>query len=283
MQSWLRHNPAPKESDLLNIARALLTAQPEMAPLIRLANEIALATDQRDPREALARSLSGFLSVLKTASGRIAPHFSQRLRRKWNGNKWDLMTYSYSSTVLKAIRRARNRIGIVWCSEGRPALEGRRTAQAVAGMGLPVYFTTDAALPYSVCIAEALVLGADSIQQYLNTICFENKVGSNALVESARFFKTPVWILADTTKLLPLALVRLGSQEKEKPIREVWAGAPKGVSVWNYYFESFPYAKGLDVLTERGWLSYAQLLHALASIRVSRRMKELMNGQPAVA
>src|SRR2546425_777114 len=43
LQSWLRRHPKPTEQELLDIASALLRAQPSMAPLLRLANELALA------------------------------------------------------------------------------------------------------------------------------------------------------------------------------------------------------------------------------------------------
>src|SRR5947209_14885478 len=41
LQSWLRRHPKPTEQELLDIASALLRAQPSMAPLLRLANELA--------------------------------------------------------------------------------------------------------------------------------------------------------------------------------------------------------------------------------------------------
>ena len=275
---WVRQNPDPGETELMEVARALLNAQPVMAPLVRLANEVALSIDEPTPVEALARSLSRFRGVLKTAPEQIARHFSQALRRRRQSKQWTVATYSYSSTVLRAILQARNQIGIVWCSEGRPALEGRRTARALARMKLLVHFTTDAALIRRICAAEALIIGADSVKQEFYSIVFENKVGTSALADRARFFERPIWVLTDTTKFLPSALARLSdSRERERPAKEVWTQPPKGVHIWNYYFESLGYETGLRVLTEKGWMSCNQLRHELASVRVSPRLKELMN------
>src|SRR5207302_8319674 len=55
LQSWLRRHPKPTEQELLDIARALLHAQPSMAPLLRLANDVALAADAEDASRALDR------------------------------------------------------------------------------------------------------------------------------------------------------------------------------------------------------------------------------------
>jgi len=272
---WLRRKPTARKTELMEVARALLNAQPSMAPLIRLANEVALSVDVQASIEALAESLSLFRKVLETAPMRIAQHFSKALRRK---GQWTLATYSYSSTVLRAICQSRKKVGIVLCSEGRPAVEGRRTAREIARMGLVVHFTTDAALTRDLCAANVLVIGADSVRAHDNWIHFLNKVGTQALVDSARCFENPVWILADTTKFLPRELAILSDyRERARPAREVWTRPPRNVVVCNYYFDFVGYETGMRVLTEKGWLKYNQLRRELASVRVSPRLKELVN------
>src|SRR2546425_7548868 len=81
LQSWLRRHPKPNEQELLDIASALLRAQPSMAPLLRLANELALAADAEDASRAFPFSLSQFHKALVSAPGKIANHFWREIGR----------------------------------------------------------------------------------------------------------------------------------------------------------------------------------------------------------
>ena len=145
LQQWTRRHSNITRDELLAIARALLFAQPAMAPLLRLANEVALAAEERVPSRYLARALKHFSSTVRTGPGRIARHFRSALR---GGDKKIITTYSYSSTVLQAILAARAQIWQVICSEGRPGLEGRKTVEQILrrGKGVGACLTTDAAL-----------------------------------------------------------------------------------------------------------------------------------------
>src|SRR5712692_6611766 len=80
LQAWLRRHPRPTEADLLEITRALLRAQPSMAPLLRLANEVALAADSRSPARDLARAAASFRNLLQNGPRRIARLLGRALR-----------------------------------------------------------------------------------------------------------------------------------------------------------------------------------------------------------
>src|SRR5487761_407280 len=164
LQQWVRRHSKISRNDLLTAARALLIAQPAMAPLLRLANELALATEPPAPSRYLAR---------------IARHFRSALGK---GDPKIIITYSYSSTVLQAIVAARSRIWQVICSEGRRGVEGRKTVEQILrlGKGVGASLTTDAALHMFTTYSHALVVGAHALQ-----------------------IRCPVWVLADTSKLLP--------------------------------------------------------------------------------
>src|SRR5713226_6328400 len=100
LQAWLRRHPRPTEADLHEITRALPRAQPSMAPLLRLANEVALAADSGSPARDLARAAGLFRRLLTTGASRIARRLGRALRD--DGYK-KVVTYSYSSTVLAAL------------------------------------------------------------------------------------------------------------------------------------------------------------------------------------
>lgn len=272
LQAWLRRHAKPSEAELLEIARALLRAQPSMAPILRLANSVALAADHENPPEAVARAVTDMRAVLRMAPEKIAKRFDAALRRRPHRS---IATYSYSSTVVQALRHAHSRIRDVHCSESRPSLEGRATARRLASAGIHVVLETDASLFSRAREQDLVALGADQIGEW----SFVNKIGTETIVARATGAGKSVWVLADTTKFLPRGLSLLASRfaPKPKPGWEVWRNPPRGVVVSSDYFEPTPYRRGVRVLTERGWMTPGQVRRELRKIRVSPRWKGLAN------
>jgi translation initiation factor 2B subunit (eIF-2B alpha/beta/delta family) len=269
LDSWLRRRPKPVQDELREVARALLLAQSAMAPLLRLGNEVALAADAARPARALSRSLAAFRHVLDHGPATIAKLFARSLART---PRVHCLTYSYSSTVVQALTRARAHVQSVYCAEGRPGFEGRKTARKLAQAGIDVFLTTDAGILNYIEAVDAVIIGADAILPK----GFINKVGTAAIVSRASEAGKPVAILADTTKLLPgsefaarVLPLRLGSS------RDVWPRPPSGVSCLNPLFEVVPFARRkFRVLTERGWLNPAALRAKIQQIQVSPRLPE---------
>jgi len=270
LQSWLRRHPRPTEDDLLEIARALLRAQSWMAPFLRLANEVARAVDARNPADSLVAAIAGFARVLRIAPERIAQNFVKALPRH---RSW-MFTYSYSSTVVRALTHAKSRIRIVYCSESRPGYEGRTTATKLARAGIRVCLSTDATL-ISNPLLHNLVLGADKILPY----GFENKIGSQVLAERVRRFRhgrKAVWVLADTTKFWPESWERSRFWKYNPgPAAQVWKDAPRKVWVKNNYFDFTRFFPGVRICTERGWMTPEQVRRQMKRIRISPRLKAL--------
>src|SRR6185437_13136443 len=263
LEQWARRHPRVSRDELLAVAHALLFAQPAMAPLLRLANEVALAADETVPSHYLARVLKHFSSALRAGPPGIARYFRSALR---GGDKKIITTYSYSSTVLQAIIAAHSRIWQVICSEGRPGLEGRKTVEEVLrrGKGIGACLTTDAALHIFTAHSYALVLGADSLEE----AGFTNKAGTGALVAYAMQIECPVWVLADTSKLLPRAIDTIRA-DRNGPDAEIWPDAPARLSILNPYFERTRYQPGIRILTENGWRTPAQVSREIQAIKVS--------------
>lgn len=274
LQQWVRRHLRISRDELLAVARALLIAQPAMVPLLRLANEVALVAEESVPSRYLERALMRFSSTLRTGSPRIARHFRSALRA---GDKKIITTYSYSSTVLQAILAARARIWQVICSEGRPGLEGRKTVEQILrrGKGIGTCLTTDAALHMFTAHSHALVVGADSLEE----AGFTNKAGTGALTAYAVQLECPVWVLADTSKLLPRAIDAIRA-DRNGPDAEIWPDAPKRLSILNPYFERTRYQPGIRILTERGWRTPAQIRREIQAIKVSPLLATLARHPP---
>lgn len=258
---FLKHSgPAsgPLAEQLGELAEAIRQAQPSMAPLLNLGHRVAQAAAQgRVSQRQLLRALERFRQQLRRAKRQIARRLAARLRPRSV-----VLTYSYSSTVLAALLAVRSRLARVICSESRPLLEGRRLAEKLGRAGIQVVLVADAALPARVREADAVVVGADAVfaEGYVN------KIGTRVLEEQARAARKPFYVLADTSKILPSG-VATPYRIEDKPARELWPRAPRGVRVESRYFERVPWSRsfgtGVVLLTQRGPMSARNLRRLL--------------------
>jgi translation initiation factor 2B subunit (eIF-2B alpha/beta/delta family) len=267
LRGRLDRPPEASSAELAAIARTLLNVQPEMAPLVRLANEVAFAAEAARPKARLEQALGWFERHMRTAPEEIA----RRLRRALPPAA-TIVTYSYSSTVLRALVRAREKIARVYCSESRPGNEGREMAARLARAGVRVTLLTDAAHFALPPVEDHVILGADRITRR----GFVNKIGSERLAERARRARRPpaLWLVADTSKFLPDALERL-VVERPGPAREIWRNPPQGVRLENPYFGFTPFVPRMRILSERGWMAPREAARAIGRIRVAALLLRL--------
>ena len=160
------------------------------------------------------------------------------------------MTISSSSSVAVALTAIRaTRPLHVSCSEGRPALEGRRLAADLAGLGVPVTFFADAAIAHALSDADAVLVGADAIA----ASSFLNKSGTRMLAAAASQQGVPVYVVASRDKFVGRELAARLVIRSGAP-GEVWDAAPPGVAVQNPYFESTPLDLVTAVISDMGIL-----------------------------
>lgn len=229
------------EVDMSEVAVALRRAQPSMAPMWN-ATAAALRGDldrfaRRTARapQAIARFAIDLLStgVAAGAGMRIA-------------------TLSYSGTVAHVLESlAQRRLLEVACSEGRPALEGRRLAVRLAGAGIPVTYYLDAAIASALDSADAVLVGADAIAAEW----FLNKSGTRMLAAAAAQRGVPVYVLAGREKFLaPEAAARL--EPGGGSAAEVWPDSPAGIGIANPYFERTPLDLAAAIISDIGTLRF---------------------------
>jgi translation initiation factor 2B subunit (eIF-2B alpha/beta/delta family) len=275
IQDCLKRHPKMASREFTEIASSLLRVQPAMAPLWRIANEIAWSLDYAKPRRYLQRSLAATGTSLVTSPAKVAKLFFRALPP--SPRKAYVMTYSYSSTVLRALIESRSRIRVVYCSEGRPGYEGRIMATRLAKAGIQTVLRTDAEhFQKAPILASHLVIGADKV--LLGG--FENKTGTQALVKlcQGRPRSIHMWVLADTTKFWPEPLNPLRSlfwRSVSGRLTDVWKAPPRNVITMNYPFWFVGFTKQMRVLTEQGWMTPEQVRREIAKIRLSPRLKEI--------
>lgn len=249
---------------LAQLGRDLVAAQPAMAGLFRLVNDLLWACASAPSAEATrqcaltflqehrARSAAALEAAAQNAAALLAPYHT-------------LMTYSRSATVLRALTlwaRGRRQARVL-CSEARPMLEGQTLASELGWAGIEVTLGVDMALFGWLSEAQALVLGADS----LSVAGVVNKIGSAELVRAAAAANLPRFVVCTTGKFLPSdylldPCLRAGDPEEIMPVSN------KNITVRNIYFDLTPLDLISAVITEEGALEPAPLRERLAPLQV---------------
>jgi translation initiation factor 2B subunit (eIF-2B alpha/beta/delta family) len=252
-------------ADLVPVARALCRAQPTMAPIW---NASIAALGARDDPERFTR-FTQRVARAPDALARFglqcfndAEDARQAVDSGGRTTPLRLVTISFSRSVVRVLEViAQTRSLRVACSEGRPALEGRRLATRLATAGIPVTCFTDAAIGHALGGADAVLVGADAVAPEW----FLNKSGTRMLAATAAQQGVPLYVLASRDKFVSHAIAgRLAVREGESA--EVWEGAPAGVAVHNPYFESTPLDLVTAIITDAGVLGAALAPEVCASM-----------------
>ncbi len=218
-----------------DLCREVLAIQPLMGPLYNLCGRVLSRSDPKLPvtnlKRAVARAAAHHAGGAAAGLERAA---AQGARLVLDGGR--VLTISASAAVLGALEKARSerKHFSVAVLESRPMLEGRATASRLAAAGIPVELTVDAALVSEVRRAAQVIVGADALTDEV----LVNKCGTLALALVASEYGVPLQAVAEGSKLVPNALLR--ENDRSRDPREVWDGAPAGVTVRNRYFERVP-------------------------------------------
>jgi translation initiation factor 2B subunit (eIF-2B alpha/beta/delta family) len=249
------------------LGRALIDAQPAMAPMVNLVNHlfhsIQSIEDPQQIREKGRAAVQAFLDDLHTASEKIKGHALGLLKGKKR-----VVTHSYSSTVLGVLEHAR---GIeVICPESRPLAEGLRTAKALGKQGIQVRLVTDFAALSLVGESDLVMVGADAI----TVKGVVNKIGTYGLALAAKDKKIPFYVLAGREKFLPPPFSDAIRIERKDPTEITRESIPNTV-VENCYFEFTPLDLIAGVVTQGGVLLAKEVLRHVQGQSIS---KELQRG-----
>ncbi len=266
----LLHQTTKALPDWPELLREMLHAQPMMAPLYNLANQLALIFEQEhlNEQERLAQALALLQTETLQASpsnDAIAKHALALI-----ADKPRVLTHSYSGAVAAALEYAFAK-GVnveAYLSEARPANEGRRMAERLACAGSAVHFFVDDARAHFLNEVDAVLLGADRISEQ----AFVNKIGSRSLAQLASVQKIPVAVLAARNKLWPANLPF--GQEPEHPREEVWGEAPTKIKLHNFYFEEIALHLAQRVITENGILNSKSIQNDLRSFHTAEFWKQ---------
>jgi translation initiation factor eIF-2B subunit delta len=238
---------------ILETCIALVKAQPDMSPLLRLAS-VAMSAARRATSEpealvAVEAAARGFIERAERAVLAAAQNSAGLIR-----SGITILTHSRSSTIYAAFLEAaksRKKFAVI-ATESRPGLEGRALAQDLAAQHIPVTLIADAAASLALDQIDLVLVGADTVTPRE----VRNKIGTRMICLAAREHGLPVYAVCDTTKLICADYCRRVSNDGGA--EELWPGAPPGVSTMNRYFEPTPLGYFAGIITEDGVHSHEE-------------------------
>lgn len=254
-----------KAEEIWALGKALIDAQPSMAPMVNLVNHVfeAIETleDQQSIKEKGIGAVQGFLYNLIAGPEKIKGNALSLLK-----GKSKVMTHSFSSTCLEVLGHTHN-IEVI-CPEARPLLEGLRTAKELGAKGIRVRIVVDSAAPSLMGECDCVIVGADAIT--LGGIV--NKIGTYALALAAREQKVPFYVLAGTEKFLPSPFSQALRIEEKDP-KEVTQEAIPNSRVENRYFDITPLELVTSVVTQDGVIPGKEVQKRLKNMEISKELK----------
>lgn len=241
---------AGMKGELIECSHNLIKAQPAMAPLFNLANDMLFAADGASNVDELAKLClkvaDQFETRLCDSAAKIADATSKLV--PWGET---VFAYSFSSTVVSSLLNAKSQQKPfrVVCTESRPSMEGRKLATMLASAGVEVTHTFDSAMGLFLPSCRVAFMGVDAVARP----GIVNKVGSWLLTLACRELKIPVFALAGTEKFVTDDWL-FSFEDHERPGTEIWDAAPAGVRVINRQFELIPFDWIAGLVTEDGIL-----------------------------
>ncbi|MFP4439523.1 MAG: translation initiation factor eIF-2B [Chloroflexaceae bacterium] len=249
--------------ELLMTIWGLIHAQPSMAPLVNLVNEVLWKIESLDSLRTLRQTVvditSDFKRQLHVHEAAIAESVLPLIPEGAQ-----VLTNSRSTTVRAALRHAQRagRRFSVTCAEGRPGYEGRKMATELAEDGIPVTLMIDALAGSYVPRMSLVLVGAD----HLTSRGLMNKAGTYSLALAAHANNVPIYALCSSNKFLPPGYTP--PIQTHWPAEQVWEEPPAGITIKNLYFDCTPLTELAGLVTEQGVLPTAGIEGWLASIKL---------------
>ena len=253
---------------LWGYAIELAGCRPSMAPVV---NKLGILFNKLDGideiREYRARATEITGSILEESNNskiRMIEHLKTVAPEVET-----IFTYSYSSTVKKAILSLGAENVIV--TESRPGNEGITLAKELAEEGINVLTGVDGMVHMYMKAADVVLVGADSVQHNGG---FINKVGTKMLGYAAKEFNKPFYVLCDTMKFNVLNYLGQDIELEEMAPEEVVEPLPN-MRVRNFYFEVIPPELVTAIITEEGIMESLDIKMKMEELR--KQVEPLLN------
>lgn len=243
-------------------AKSLVKAQPTMASIFNLCNNLLFNIDKFD-KEQYAKYVNKyckkFLLDLEKSDKLV-----NKIAYKLIKNDSTILTHSFSSTVLKTLLYAKES-GLdfsVICTESRPKNEGVNLARILGKNHIKVKLIVDSAVFSFLIKADAVLVGADAITS--NGLI--NKIGTFGLAMFAHKNKKPVYALGSSIKFLPKDYKLNLHQRKNS--KEIISNNLSNITVLNYYFDQTPLNFFTGIVTEEKILDPSEIKQKINHMKI---------------
>ncbi len=229
-----------------NVAYSLIKAQPTMASIFNLVNNLMInieANKDQELKHIIQSYCKKFLQDLNESDRLISENTSELIE-----NNSTVITHSYSSTILNTLifaKKSGKKFSVI-CTESRPMKEGVKLAKILGENGVKVKLIVDSAVFLFLDDADIILFGGDAI----TTKGLVNKIGTKGITITATNHNTPIFALCSTLKFLPENYpLRLDQQKNPE---EIIRDKLPNITPVNYYFDLTPLEYLTGVITEKG-------------------------------
>ena len=260
----LRSDDLISPHELLPLVKAVLDAQPSMAPLINLCNKVMVLVESGRNLEAV-EYLEGVVSCPGTGGAGL---MRDRLTLLLQGRE-RVVVFSYSSTVTAALASTGVRPQVL-THRGHPIDDGLKSADFLHSKGFQVTLTSDLCLPGMLKEGDVVLTGCDAI----TVSGMVNRSGTYPLLLAARDRDVPVVVLTDESKLLPAPLESF-LEVREAPAEEMLPGGAE-YRVRHFYFEMVPLSLVSVVITPNRDIAVSELVPVLKNTGLVSRLLSIL-------
>ncbi len=244
------------QKEVKDTANRLIDARPSSSALRNCVSSVIREAEAVgdakliDLRNLVEASASRFVERINEAKIRIGEIGSKRIR---DGDV--ILTHGFSTTVLAILKKvAEEGKNIrVFVTEARPEFEGRKMAQKISELGLPVTLIVDSAVRVFINEIDHVLIGAEAIAVNGAVI---SRVGAAVVAAIARGARVRTLVAAGTYKLSPETvvgeLVEIEEGNRKQILDSEAIARMKNVDVRNPLYDVTPPQYIDAIITEKG-------------------------------
>jgi len=284
------HKISPEDyvNELILLGQKLVCAQPTMAPVINIVNEIISFTKneydsfKRSVKMHAEKQLEVLCTITKSTARRYLLESKLALETIAHSYKDVLksndilMTISASSAIEGLLLEAsKNSLDFkVFVPESRPMCEGRLMAERLSKKGINTILIADHAMFHYLSDCSNILIGADRVTPE----GVMNKIGTYGLAIAAKEFKIPLYCICERMKFIQ-NVTPIENLISDQPAEQLYPmdhvkDKPDKLIIKNIYFDFTPMSYISKFLTEDGLITSEQVIDY---IKTKKLMPELFS------
>ncbi|MEZ5008918.1 MAG: hypothetical protein R2753_12270 [Chitinophagales bacterium] len=226
--------------DMINGLMTLIKTKPNIAGINHYFNHFLLKLDPDNQPPVLKELLEVYHERWKNVDRKTAKlafehiDFSEEVSILLHGNEKSI--HSLFEALIVEEKKVK-----VYQTIGRPSEIGKLQAEKIAAIGYEVNFIEDNAIGQVLPEIDYVLIGCELILRE----DFVSDAGTHTLIASAKYYKRPIFLLADSrrilnTKYFPQNVLSNIIGEGKLPDKSIWKNSPENVKIDNYSKEHIP-------------------------------------------